>query len=150
MCKSSAKILIQRYLQCFCRGLCHCHRHPQDRIGTQIFLVLCSVHAAEFRIYFPLFQYIISDDALCQYRVDMFHGTAHAETVITFFSIAKLCRLKLSCRCSGRHCCPAYHITLRQYFYLYRRISSGIHNFPCVNILDCNKFFHKKDTPPYG
>ena len=57
MCKSSAKILIQRYLQCFCRGLCHCHRHPQDRIGTQISLVLCSVHAAEFRIYFPLFQW---------------------------------------------------------------------------------------------
>ena len=30
------------------------------------------------------------------------------------------------------------------------RLPSGIQNFPCVHIFDCNEFLHKKDTPPCG
>ena len=104
----------------------------------------------EFFINFPLFQYIITNHTVCQDRVDMFCGTPHAKSIVTSFLITEFYRLKLPGRSSGRHSRSPNNISLSQYFHFYRRIPSGIQNFPCVHIFDCNEFLHKKDTPPCG
>ena len=140
----TAQETIQGNAQRLCSSLAAGNGHCQNGIGAQLCLVLCTVSRQHSGIYRINILGIHSLQGIVDDGIDILYGLGNALAAeLCLVIVSELDGLELTGGCTAGRCTSS-HSTIRQiYLCLYRRISSGINDFPTDYLFNAQMLLHR-------